>query len=60
MEALAFIFSIIVFCIFVGIFLRLGRIVTVLEKMALHQGAIEKVTSKWTTASKGKFGVRKD
>ncbi len=60
MEFLAFIFSIVVFCIFVGIFMRLGRIATVLEKMALHQGAIEKVTTKWTTASRGKFGIRKD
>ena len=36
------IFSIIVFCVFIGIFIRLGRIETILTKMAVHQGAIEK------------------
>jgi hypothetical protein len=36
------IFSIIIFCVFIGMFIRLGRIVTVLTKMAVHQGAIEK------------------
>jgi len=39
-----FIFSIIVFCIFCGMFLRLGRIETILKKIAIHQGAIEKET----------------
>jgi hypothetical protein len=38
---MAFIFSIIVFCIFCGMFLRLGRIEIILKKMAIHQGAIE-------------------
>lgn len=37
-----FIFSVIVFCVFVGMFLRLGRIEKILSKMAVHQGAIER------------------
>jgi hypothetical protein len=41
-SVMAFIFSIIVFCIFCGMFLRLGRIEIILKKMAIHQGAIEK------------------
>lgn len=41
-EILACIFSIIVFCVFVGIFLRLGRIEIILRETALHQGAIDK------------------
>jgi hypothetical protein len=60
MEFLALIFSIIVFCIFVGIFLRLGRIEIILKKMAIHQGAIENETSKQTRASKGKFNLGRD
>jgi hypothetical protein len=39
---IGFIFSIIVFCISWGMFLRLGRIEIILKKMAIHQGAIEK------------------
>lgn len=41
-EFIGSIFSIIMFCIFIGIFMRLGRIATVLTKMAVHQGAIKK------------------
>jgi hypothetical protein len=60
MEFLALIFSIIVFCIFVGMFVRLGRIEIILKKMAVHQGAIENGTPKQTGASKGKFDIGKD
>ncbi|HUL20064.1 MAG TPA: hypothetical protein VLZ10_01325 [Thermodesulfobacteriota bacterium] len=42
MAILRLIFYVIVFCIFIGMFLRLGRIEFILKKMALHQGAIEK------------------
>ena len=38
----AFSFLVIIFCIFCGIFVRLGRIEIILKKMAIHQGAIEK------------------
>lgn len=34
------IFSVIVFCIFMGMFYRLGRIEQLLREMAVHQGAI--------------------
>ncbi len=39
---ISLIISVIVFCIFIGMFLRLGRIEGILLKMALHQGAIDK------------------
>ena len=39
---LGLICSIIIFCVFIGIFIRLGRIERILTKMAVHQGAIEK------------------
>jgi len=43
-SVMAVIFSMVVFCIFCGMFLRLGRIETILKKIAIHQGAIEKET----------------
>ena len=39
------IFSIILFCVFIGMFIRLGRIEGVLIKMATHQGAIREERS---------------
>jgi hypothetical protein len=41
-SLIGFVFAIIVFCIFVGMLLRLGRIEILLREMALHQGAIQK------------------
>ena len=41
-QFLGLIFSIIIFCVFIGMFIRLGRIERVLIKMATHQGAIQK------------------
>ena len=37
----AFSFLVIMFCIFCGIFVRLGRIENILKKMAIHQGAVK-------------------
>jgi hypothetical protein len=34
-------FWIVAFCIFVGIFIRLGKIENILQRMAIKQGAIE-------------------
>jgi hypothetical protein len=39
---LSLILSVVVFCVFIGIFIRLGRIELILRAMAVHQGAIEK------------------
>lgn len=48
MGIIALIFSIIVFCVFIGMFMRLGRIEAVLKLIALNRGAIkeERVYSK--------------
>jgi hypothetical protein len=43
MVAIDFILSVVLFCVVIGIFMRLGRIETILTKMATHQGAIPKM-----------------
>ena len=47
MEILGFIFAIIVFCIFCGIFMRLGRIEQVLIKIAQSSPGYSKGGQKW-------------
>ena len=40
MVLIDFILSLVLFCVVIGIFIRLGRIEGILIKMAKHQGAI--------------------
>jgi hypothetical protein len=44
MIIIDFILSVVLFCVVIGIFMRLGRIETILSKTAKHQGAIEDQT----------------
>ena len=45
MEVLISIISVIIFCVFIGMFLRLGRIEKILKSIAVHQGAITRTSS---------------
>ena len=38
-----FVLGVVLICIFIGVFMRLGRIENILRKTAIHQGAMEEV-----------------
>jgi len=49
-----FVLAVIIFCVFIGIFVRLGKIRDTLLDMALHQGAI-KDQRKWVKNKDGEW-----
>jgi hypothetical protein len=42
-SLVSLVITVVLICIFIGMFMRLGRIEQVLRQMAIHQGAIPKV-----------------
>ena len=49
-----FVLAVIIFCVFIGMFVRLGKIRDTLIDMALHQGAI-KDQRKWVKNKAGEW-----